>query len=330
MKTIFSINTQLYKLTGVEKVLMDVHHALKDTYDCKIVGTIDYDKVRPDHHINKKEYIKWSNPFMFRKSIVIVHERKLLPWLWLLNHLLFQQIKIVYVHHSLLFGQKLLSRMPKNVVAIADKGIDNLHNYFGVPLENITKIHNCVEDVKPEPHKIYNGGNVTLLYPARINDIKRQLEIVQKLKGKLNPNVRILFAGDGPHYELLKELIGSDNNFEALGYRNDIHDLLQKCDYMMLFSDHEGLPITLIEATMCGTPVVCNNVGGNTEIVEDGKGGFVLEKDDWDGLITLLNSLPDVTSEKYKAMSECGRKMYESQFTFEKFRKQYIELIQRL
>lgn len=327
---IFSLNTQLYKVTGVEKVMMDVHHALLDTYDCKIVGTISYDQVRPDHHIKKEEYIQWRNPFMFRNSIVIVHERKLLPWLWLLNHLLFQQIKIVYVHHNLLYGQKLLSRMPKNVVAIADRGIENLHNYFGVPLDDIKKIHNCVEDIHPKPHEAYEGGLVKILYPARINEQKRQLEVVQKLKGKLDNRIQIRFAGEGPHYVELKKLIQDDPHFVSLGYCNDIHTQLQQSDYMMLFSAHEGLPITLIEASMTGTPAICSEVGGNAEIVDDGVNGYVLDKDDWDGLIKILNSLPHVPSEKYNALSVNARKKYEREFTFERFKKQYVELIQRL
>lgn len=76
----------------------------------------------------------------------------------------------------------------------------------------------------------------------------------------------------------LKEKIEGDCHFEYLGYRSDIYQLLQECDYMMLFSKHEGLPITLIESTMCGTPAICSKVGGNAEIILHGKNGFVLEK----------------------------------------------------
>lgn len=39
-RKIFSIDTQLYKVTGVEKVLLDIHHAVRNDYEAKIVGTI--------------------------------------------------------------------------------------------------------------------------------------------------------------------------------------------------------------------------------------------------------------------------------------------------
>ena len=77
-KKVFSIDTQLYKVTGVEKVLLDIHHAVRNDYEAKIVGTILYKEVNKDHNIPYEEYIHFHNPFMFYNSIVIVHERRLL------------------------------------------------------------------------------------------------------------------------------------------------------------------------------------------------------------------------------------------------------------
>lgn len=327
-KVVYSLNTQLYKVTGVEKVMMDVHHALSDTYNCKIVGTISYEQVRPDHHIKKEEYIKWSNPFLFRKNIVIVHERKLLLLLWFLNTFLFQRIKIVYVHHSLFYSHKKTTILPKTIVAIADKGVENLTQYFGAPLTNIHKIHNCVIDSYTRPHPPVHRNKITLMLPGRINLYKQQFEIVRQLKGKLDDRIIIKFAGDGELVEELRELCKDDNHFEVLGYRNDVLDLLQQTDYMFLFSTQEGLSITLIEATMIGMPIVCNIVGGNPEICHHGKNGWVLN--DWDELIKTLNNLPNVTDEQYAKMCEESRKIYECNFTFEIFKKQYVELIDKL
>lgn len=326
MKTIYSLDTQLFKVTGVEKVMMEVHHALSDTYDCKIVGTINFDQVHPDHHIKKEEYIKWSNPFMFRKGIVIAHERKLLLALWFLNTFLFQKIKIVYVHHSLFNSHKKTTILPKTIVAIADKGIENLTQYFGAPLQNIHKIHNCVTDSYSQPHPPVHRDKITLTLPGRINSFKQQFEIVRQLRGKLDDRIVIRFAGDGECLEELRGLCKEDKHFEVLGYRNDVLDLLQETDYMFLFSTQEGLSITLIEATMIGMPIVCNNVGGNPEICHHGRNGWVLN--DWEELIKTLNNLPSITDEQYAKMCEESRKIYESNFTFEIFKKRYTGLIE--
>lgn len=326
-RKVYSFNSELFKITGVQKVLMDVHHAVKGVYDAQIVGTVPYSKLHKDLNIHQDEYVKIKNPFMFRNSIVILHERKFLAFFWLLNRVLFQNIKLVYIHHNVFSDHRRMSIMPKTVVAISDEGVRNLHQFFGVPLQNIHKIYNCVEDIHPKPHKSYNGGVVKILYPARINDQKRQLEIFEHLKGKLSDKIKIFFAGTGPNYDVLQELTKNDPHFECLGYRSDIYHLLQECDYMMLFSGHEGLPITLIEATMMGCPIICSRVGGNAEIVESEKNGIVLDKDYWAGLVEKLNSLELVSEDKYNLMCKYSRRIYEDRFTFDKFQKEYCKLL---
>lgn len=329
-RKVYSFNAQLYKVTGVQKVLMDVQHAVCGEYDARIVGTVPFEGVHKDLGICREEYVRFRNPFMFRNSIVVLHERKFLAFFWLLNHVFFQNIKLVYIHHNVFSDHRRMSVMPRTVVAISDEGVRNLHEFFGVPMEHIHKIYNCVDDIHPTTHKPYDGGVVRILYPARINAQKRQLEVVERLKGKLSDKVKIFFAGTGPNLEALQEATKGDAHFECLGYRSDIYQLLQQCDYMMLFSGHEGLPITLIEATMLGCPAVCSDVGGNAEIVKDGKSGFVFAKDDWDGLLQCLNKLGTVSSVQYNEMSKISRSTYEKNFTFETFKSAYLNLIKKL
>ena len=328
MSKIFSIDFQLHLVTGVEKVMLDIHHAVQDDYEAKIVGNLPYSKIRLEHNIKKEEYVQFKNWFMFHNSIVIVHERRLLIMFWLLNHLLFQKIKIVYVHHNIFHNHKRSTLLPKTIVAIANRGIENLVQFFGAPLSNIHKIYNCVVDEYKEPHRLIDRDKITLLLPGRINDQKQQIEIVRQLSGKLDSRIKIVFAGDGFQLEKLREACEGKDNFEALGFRNDVKELMKKSDYVFLFSAHEGLPITLIEATMVGMPIICNNVGGNPEICYNGENGWVLN--DWDELIRTLNNLPKVTDEQYKSMCEKSRYIYSNNFTFEIFKQKYLDLLSNL
>lgn len=325
MKKLFSIDFQLHKVTGVEKVMLDIHHAVKYDFVAKIVGNIPFDKVRSEHNIAFEEYKKFTNPFMFYNSIVVVHERKLLLLFWVLNHFLFQRIKIVYVHHSLFYDHKRATILPKTIVAIADRGIENLTDFFGAKRSNIHKISNCVRDQIVKPHNTLSHNSITLILPGRINFFKQQFEIVKHLKGKLNKRILIRFAGDGDRLEEFRSLCDGDENFEVLGYRNDIISLLGEMDYVFLFSTHEGLSITLIEATMVGMPIICNDVGGNPEICHNGENGWVVNN--WDELIATLNNLPNVSDEKYESMCRASREIYEQNFTFEKFKEKYLNLL---
>lgn len=327
IKKVYSFNSELYKVTGVQKVLMDIHHAISENYDAKIVGTIPYYSIHKDLKIGRNEYVHFHHPFMFHNSIVILHERKFLAFFWILNHILFQNIKLIYIHHSVFFNHKMMSIMPSTVVAISDEGVNNLISYFKTPSKNIHKIYNCVDDIHPSTHKYSDNKTIKILYPARINEVKRQVEVVQNLKGKLSSRIKILFAGEGPLSVNLKNEIKDCSNFVFLGYRSDIYNLLAECDYMMLFSKQEGLPITLIEATMMGVPILCNNVGGNKEIVKNNKNGFVFEVNDWEALINKINSLPEIPKESYLKMSTESRTVYEQNFTFKTFKEKYLTLL---
>lgn len=327
---VFQLNTELYKVTGIQRVLLDIHEALKYNFEAKIVDNIPYDKVNGNLGISKGDYLRFRDPFMFRNSVVIIHERRLLPLMWLLGHIPGLNVKCVYVHHNELYGNKWLSLFPKNVVAISDAGIKNLTEYFGVPRVNITKIHNCVRETYPceTRTKKFDPYNITILYPARINSVKQQIEIVRHLKGKLDPRIKILFAGTGPLFENLKAICDGDKQFQTLGFRDDIPQLMNECDFMMLFSRHEGLPISLIEATQIGLPAICNSVGGNTEIIKDRVNGIVV--DDWDSLTTILNHLPETKQVDMDCMSQNGKEIYRNNFNFSIFKRKYCDLINGL
>jgi len=330
MRKVFQLNTELFKVTGIQRVLMDVHEALKDEFDAKIVGTAPFKKIPESLGVRKEDYLEFHGFRMFRNSVVIIHERRFLPKFWIWNKLFGLNAKVIYVHHNQLYGQKLLSRFPKNVVAISDAGIKNLHDYFGVPLKNITKIHNCVKEKadKISRERIFDPNNIQILYPARINGVKRQIEIVNELKGKLDSRIKILFAGEGPMLEDLKTLCTGSDQFQALGFRNDIPELMKKCDFMMLNSKTEGLPISLIEGAQNSLPLICNNVGGNFEIAQKGKN--LIDVSDWNRFAEILNNLTKLIKEEYDSLSRNSREIYEKYYTFDVFKSNYSNLVRKL
>lgn len=326
-RKVFQLNTELYKVTGIQRVMLDIHEALRDDFDAKIVGNIPFDKVNDNLGIPVCDYLRLRNPFMFRNSVVIIHERRLLPFMWLLGHIPGLNIKCIYIHHNELYGNRWLSLFPKNVVAISDAGIKNLTEYFGIPRSHITKIHNCVRNtvVTEAQTRSFNSDDIKILYPARINTVKRQIEIVSHLKGKLDSRVRILFAGVGPLYQQLQNICTNDEQFQALGFRDDIPSLMKTVDFIMLFSQQEGLPISLLEAIQIGLPAICNNVGGNSEIIDSGKNGILV--DDWEDLLSTLNNLPNLSQAEMAIMQHNARVKFNANFNFEIFKTKYINLM---
>jgi glycosyltransferase involved in cell wall biosynthesis len=69
---------------------------------------------------------------------------------------------------------------------------------------------------------------------------------------------------------------GLGNRLRRLGYREDISALLAAADIFTLPSHFEGLPMSVIEAMLCGLPVVATDIRGPREQVVDGETGFLV------------------------------------------------------
>lgn len=75
--------------------------------------------------------------------------------------------------------------------------------------------------------------------------------------------------------------------------RKEALERIQGADVFVLNSDYEGLSHALIEAMMLGTPVIATNVGGNPELIEDGKTGLVIPPRDEEALYAALKRVAE-------------------------------------
>lgn len=76
-----------------------------------------------------------------------------------------------------------------------------------------------------------------------------------------------------------------------LGYRHDVARVLAAADVFCLPSHFEGLPMSVIEAMLCGLPVVATSIRGSREMVVEGETGFLVPPMTVDPLATALRRL---------------------------------------
>lgn len=105
------------------------------------------------------------------------------------------------------------------------------------------------------------------------------LEALGELKkaGRLD-NIQYIICGQGVLYEKLKKKarsLGIADHVHFLGYRNDVSEICNAADLFVFMSRQEGLPVALMESLACGLPVICSNIRGNTDLVEDGISGLI-------------------------------------------------------
>jgi glycosyltransferase involved in cell wall biosynthesis len=108
--------------------------------------------------------------------------------------------------------------------------------------------------------------------------------------------VRFAAAGQGPLEGELRaraEALGLGDCFRLLGYVPDAARLVAGADLFVLASEHEGLPLAVMEALALGVPVVATRVGGIPELVDDGASGLLVDPGDPDGLAAAILTLTD-------------------------------------
>ena len=119
---------------------------------------------------------------------------------------------------------------------------------------------------------------------GRLEPVKRLdifLEAARRI-AEQHAATRFIVAGDGSERTRLTTLardLGVAERVHFLGHRNDIFDVLRAFDIMVLSSDHEGLPMVLLEALALGVVVVARNVGGIPEVIQDGISGVLVATD---------------------------------------------------
>jgi glycosyltransferase involved in cell wall biosynthesis len=185
---ILSTTSDFDEYGGAQKVLLDLHNGIKHKYNCKIIGSIPYERVHPKYKISALEYVKFSNPFYLNNKILLVHARNIMALVMVMKRVFFLNTKIIYIAHNVYSTHKNFSFFPYQVVSISKKVTENLLHYFNLKNRKITLIYNGIKDDGEQSPAITfkQDKKIKILYSARVIDVKRQLLIVDHLKGKLH------------------------------------------------------------------------------------------------------------------------------------------------
>ena len=102
-------------------------------------------------------------------------------------------------------------------------------------------------------------------------------------------------------------------------------DLLMDADVFVLTSLTEALPVSVIEAIAMGLPCIVTDVGGNSDIIENGKQGYLVEPGDYRAIASHLRSMIANPLER-RRMGNAARLTAVRQFDLKKMVTKYNEL----
>lgn len=137
---------------------------------------------------------------------------------------------------------------------------------------------------KKESQEFYglSQQNIQCAFIGRITKIKRPdrfLDVVSETK-KRGVAIEFFIAGDGELLQDCRERITRENlPVKVLGWQSNIEQVLSAADVVVLTSDNEGTPLSLIQAGMALLPVVTTRVGSVPEVVLDGVTGIITNLD---------------------------------------------------
>ena len=157
-----------------------------------------------------------------------------------------------------------------------------------------------------------------IVFVGRLTQIKRPdrlIEIARHLKVE-HPLVELLIAGAGEKFVAIQQLAFKESlPIVFLGWRNDIGRILSASNIALLCSDNEGIPLTLIQASQAGLPIVSTNVGSVGDIVKDSKTGILTEVNS----NSLIHAIDDLLSnpEKMARFGQAGKERAEALFSLQ-------------
>jgi glycosyltransferase involved in cell wall biosynthesis len=185
-------------------------------------------------------------------------------------------------------AEKVLGMFTDELLAVGGKvrqellavGIGNL-NKFGLmpPGLKLGELSN-----KRDSQELYGLSTSSLqcAFIGRVTQIKRPdrfLDVVSEIKER-GVKLDFFIAGDGALLETCIERISLQNlPVKVLGWQSNIEKVLSAADLVLLTSDNEGTPLSLIQAGMSALPVVTTNVGSIPEVVTNNVTGLITDLD---------------------------------------------------
>jgi 1,2-diacylglycerol 3-alpha-glucosyltransferase len=125
-----------------------------------------------------------------------------------------------------------------------------------------------------------------IIYVGRMAKEKRAWELLGALIPLLqqHPQYKVLFVGRGPSYKQMiaavkENAVSEQTIFTGYVDWQHMHKLYSVADVFVTASLSETHPMTLIEAAMCGLPIVARRDDAYADLVEDGYNGYLVDSD---------------------------------------------------
>jgi glycosyltransferase involved in cell wall biosynthesis len=346
---------------GTERLVVEMSKAFSGMYDITVLcldepGTwagILRNEGIPVHCLWRQPGFDPALPFklatLFRDAnIKIVHAHQCTPWFYAaLSRMINPTPRLLFEEHGrfypetkklkrIIVNRLLISRLTHRTIAVSEDIRQRLNIYEGLKKENIDVIYNGVQTAQVLNNADreacrntfgFEAGSFVVGTVGRLDSIKNLPMLVNAFAhaSRSLPALRGLLVGDGPEFNNIRSLIGKERLSDRIymtGFRDDSKIIVQCMDLFVLSSVSEGTSMALLEAMASGIPAVVTNVGGNPEIVINGKTGWVIPSNSPESLAAVIHEAVADPKMRYD-MATAAKQRYVENYTFDRMIENY-------
>ena len=220
-----------------------------------------------------------------------------------------------------------MSKNAKGILSVS-QALANKMITLGINANKIEVIYNGVDHHKFNVQTQRPYKNHYLLFVGNLKHDKGVMELLTGFAqiSQQHPDLHLVYAGNGVMMASLQSQTAQlkiTDRVKFLGNINhgDVPQWLSHCQALVLPSYHEGVPNVLLEAMACGKPVIATNVGGIPEIIDESICGHLIPPENSHAVASAITALFE------KNWSEVAIKQYSQQFSWERNKKQLINLL---
>ncbi len=227
-----------------------------------------------------------------------------------------------------------LERYLVDDVGVASDRVEHLYN--GVDAERFRPAAGVRPRIAGAPFadpRLWIVGSVGRLAPVKdplllVHAFIRALVLAPQAAARL----RLVVVGEGEERAAAEAAVRGARREACVwfaGERGDVADVMRGFDCFALPSRAEGISNTLLEAMATGLPVAATRVGANADLMEDGRCGLLVPREDVDALAHALLSLA-ANPERARELGRTGREIVERRFSLEAMVAGYERLYRRV
>ncbi len=236
--------------------------------------------------------------------------------------------------------RRILSPFIHHQIGLSKELVEYQIQKVGVKPHKISRIYNGVD------HTLFKADEITHSLPfkkelvfgtvGRMSEVKNQVTLteafIQLCQNNPQASLGLVIVGDGELKPLCEKLLNEanlQNSVWLAGNRSDVPNILKQIQVFVLPSISEGISNTILEAMASSLPVIATDVGGNAELVEDNKTGFIVESRNADLMAKTMQRYLD-HPELIQQQGEAGRKRIEDHFSLASMVQHYMAVYDQL